>query len=669
MDQPEDFRYFLTYNSVRRPIVFTPESWEKNSSISYKRDLKYFGMLRDWALPLSFVEDGAAILRNAYYAEGVEAGVILEVEVLDRSTRQYEIGFKSDVDFSEVEDTFNTFTVMLMAGGLTAKLKAYDNVKFEYPLTGADIVNLVLPGVAFVESSTAIIYPLIPGNGHVRYIPQINVATATFQSAFVENQSTNYQDVNDGSFSASNNWFIKSNRIQTVRIKGNLKGGSFGTSGRSGFSVRMMNQANQNMRTLYVDNREDGLLSFDFNFDFEYTLAIGERLYLYVRMNSTGGVGVNIEDGTLELSYNSVSDPSNCKGIKGTDLFKRIINKIAPGTPAESYLLANAWKDLVFTSGNGIRELPDAKIKISLSDFYQTMNSIDDAGMGPDAGVLRLENRSYFMRMAQSVDVGVIADDACTIVPAKFLMANLIKVGYEDKNTDEKDGLNEVNSGQQWTTPTTKVKDEYNWVSVVRADQYGIEKIRVGYNVLKTDTGKSTADTSSDNDTFMVDAYQDGENYRPVLGSSYEIVTGVNSPATVYNLRLSPKNNLLRHGAFLRSVLDKVDARYINFASAQKNAELFAVKNSIGVKENENILVGSLPDKYFIPHIAKINCKLPYRSIRLFENVPFGYMVFNWKGATLKGFILEGSEDIAKNTNQDFELLLTPDTNLFNIAK
>jgi len=140
--QPLDFRYFLTYNSKRTEIVFSPDGWEGNSTVSYKRDMGYFGMIRTWGLPLEFVLDGARILRNAYYNDGVEAGVIIEVEELNRATWGYELGFKGDIDFSKAKDAGVKFTVMLMESGPSARIKAYENIKYEYDLKGEDVINM-----------------------------------------------------------------------------------------------------------------------------------------------------------------------------------------------------------------------------------------------------------------------------------------------------------------------------------------------------------------------------------------------------------------------------------------------------------------------------------------------------------------------------------------------
>lgn len=666
-----DFRYYLTVNSVRTEIVFTPDKWETNSKIGYKRDALYFGIIRTFGLPLEFVKDGATILRRAYYAYGVQAGVRIEVEQLNRTTLKYEPSFVGDIDFSKADDGEDRFAVTLMQSGASEKIKAYDNIKYEYPLFGEDVVNMILPGVVFDERADCLFIPT--PTGAFRFIPETSISSGSFQSGFIESQNTIFQAVGDTSFSEGNpahdNWFIRATKDQAVTIQGEVKGNYALTTGGPGFSVSIRDQTNAVVTTLYPAPSASGSGSYAFPIDVTIPMTAGQRLYFYFRTDGTGGNRLTISEVTSFASfYNSVSDPSNCKGLKAASLFKRIINKISPGSLSDSSLLSTAWENLIFTSGNGIREITEAKIQISLKQFFQTFQSIDDGGLGIENEVVRLELKSYFFRNAQIVNVGEVSK--CNIKCAEQFMASGAKVGYNDGNTDKENGLLEYNSGQEWQWPITRLQDQKDWISEARADQYGIEKIRVDYNVKKTEAPKKSNDMSSDNDTFMIDCYLDGEVYRPILGASYQSVTGLpeNVADAAYNLRLTPKKNLLRHGAYLRGVLDKMDSSYINFASAKKNAELKTVLDSIGVKENENILVASLADKYFIPHIAKISCKLPFGARIMFDTMPFGYIAFKWKGVTLKGFILEAAVDIARNAEQEFELLLTPDNNLLNLT-
>lgn len=660
-----DFKYFLTYESVRTEIAFAPKGWDVDTVVSYNRSDKYFGMLRSMSLPLQFVLDGAKILRRAYFKDGIEAGVRIEVEQQNRATLQYQPFFVGDIDFSQFKDLKDNVSVTLMESGLTRNLKAYESVKFEYPLIGEDVVNISLPGVVFDERATCLFMPTPPGM--IRFIPQTTISAGSFKSGFIESQNTQAMAVGDTSFSsgaAHENWFIRATRNQAVTVQGRAKGNYVLFDGGPGFAVLIKDQTNATVATLHSDPSAGVSGSYDFTFNAPINMTVGQRLYFYFRCNGTGGNRLTISEPTEFVSfYDSVSDASPCKGLSSFSLFKRIMSRISPGTTAASFLLKNTWTNLIFTSGDGVREIDTAKIKITFKQFFDTINSIEDAGFGVENGEARLELASYFARDSKILDLGEVKD--CIIEPAEEYIFNSIKVGYDDGNTDETNGKQEYNSGQEWALPITRVKKEKDWISPSRADQYGIEKIRVEYNVKQT-APKASNDTSSDNDTFMIDCSLDGEVYKPILGSSYQSVTGLASGLTAYNLAITPKKNLLRHGAYLRSIMDRMDSYYINFASAEKNAELKTVLNSIGAKENENILVASLPAKYFIPVIVTITGKLPRNAMWLIDKTPFGHVSFKWKKAVLKGYIMELSIDIARNADSEIKLLLTPDSNLLN---
>lgn len=661
--QPNDFRYYLTYKSVRTEIIFAPEGWDTNTIVNYTRSTNYFGMIRSMALPLLFTLDGAQLLRRAYYNDGIEAGVIIEVEQLQKGLNlsqvwSYKTCFKGDIDFSQWDDQDDHVSVTLMDSGISRDVKAYEGIKYEYALTGSDVVNIILPGVAFNESVTFLISA--NGPGRKRDIMGLDLATESFKSGYVEAQTTFEAGVTDTGFSSSDNWFIKSHRVINVKISGKLEGIYFGNAG---FSFRLMNENNETRAILFQNNTTSTAVSFDFTFDEDILLADGEQLYLYMRTNSNaGGQEIRVVTNEMVVSYNTVSDPSNCKGITAFNLYKRIMAKISPGAAVNSYLLNGAWKDLIFTSGDGIREIVNAKIKITFKEFFDSMNGIDDTGFGIENDIAVLENANYFARNIKILDLGTVKK--CNIQPAQDYLFNSIKVGYNDGNTDDDNGRQEYNSGQEWQLPITRVKKEKNWVSPARADQYGIEKIRVDYNIT---SDKKTNDTSSDNDSFMLYCYLDGDNYRPVLGSSYDNVTGLTSPDSAYNLELSPKHNLLRHQGYLRGVMDRMDGRYINFASGVKNTELVTVKDGIVVKEKENIISSSLTGKYFIPNIATIITKMPRDTMWLIDNKPFGYIQLTYRGIILKGYLMDVPVDIAKHTEQTLKLLLTDDNNLLNL--
>lgn len=659
------FRYYLTYQSNEVELVFAPKGWEEQTLAGYKRDLtKYFGLIRSLSLPLTFVKDGYNICRYAFLNDGYEAGVRLRVDIRERRWN-YKTIFVGDLDFSKYVPDGQQCEIPLMESGYSRDIKAKENTIYEHILEGDDVVNIILPGIKFKENSDWITKYVDVNSLNVgkKFVIGVDLVNQGFQSGFVASLNTEFRNATDTD-NFTGDAFVRGNRLggQAVRVQGTLTGYTFRQSGTPGTLVELifLNTVTKGrINVPYSTVTNSNVSPFTVTFDFNYTLQYGEGLCLYSRADRiTSGSYVTVTEGEISVSYASVSDPSNCKAIRGFDLLKRALAKINPSIQFNSVLINRDWKDLLFTSGTAIRELENPKIKISFSDLFQTFNSITDVGLGEDMGVYRLEEGYYFARNSQIVDIGKVSQGGYQMSIAEELVGNVVKIGYNDGNTENQDGLQEYNSGQVYDLPTTRIQKEINWVSPVRADQYGIEKLRVDYNI----TRQSTSDTSSDNDTFMVDCYLDGSDFRPILGDTYTSVTGLFFPESAYNLRLTPKQNLLRHSAFLASILDRMNGRYIEFASGEKNTDLVTVKGGVSVAESSSVAVNSLQGKYFQPYIFTITAKFPKYVIDLMDLTPFGYVAFEYGGIKAKGYLVAPNVDLAENSEQEIKLLATWDS-------
>lgn len=649
-----EFRYWLTYEGDRIEI-FAPEDWDSDSIGQFKRDEKYFGLMRTFGEEHKFVLNAFNIITTAYNKYGYEAEVIFEVEQLDRVNFNYLPLFKSDLDFSQYRNDSVRAVVKMMEFGLGAVIKAKENIKYEYKLEGTDVVNLVIPGVVFNDDAQFIPnVSLDPPTDD--YVPSLNLVVNNTQSGYVTVQNT--QEETDIDPATSPNWFASANRlVDPVKIQGRL----------IGTAVRIPLQPSNIFRFVLINNfgveravlgEVDALsLSVPFNiaFDVDLSLANGERLFLYIRKtDDTINYAFLSPDSELKLSYTQVSDPSNCKGISAFNLYKRIIKRIAPLQVCDSSMIKNNWSNLIITCGNAIRELENPVIQTTLSEFFDTFNALESAGMGVDTGVLRLETRPFFYR-PYKIDT-LTGIESCEFSVAVDMVFNSLEIGYDDGNTDDVDGQFEFNSKQEWEMPISRIQRKESWISKYRADQYGIEKLRVDFI-------KKTNDTSSDNDTFMFDCYYDG-SYRPIKGSDYVSVSGMSSEQanqSVYNLRLSPKENLLRHSSYFASIFDKYPARYIQFASAEKNKDLvytIAGNPNRTIKQSESVQIATFSDKYFTPTIATLQAKLPLGFMSRMNTNCFGYLEFQWQDQPYKGYILDLGVDLYKNAERQVTLLL-----------
>lgn len=653
-----EFRYWLTYEGDRVEI-FAPEDWDSDSIGQFKRDEKYFGLMRTFGDEHKFVLNAFNIITNAYNKYGYEAEVILEVEQLDRTNFTYVQLFKSDLDFSQYRNDSIRAIVKMMEFGIGAVIKAKENIKYEYKLEGADIVNLIIPGVVFNEKADSI----FTNEGESdRFMPAIDLVNNDTNSGFVTVQNVAQEEnLEDDVFAISDNWFIRGNRLLgvPVKVKGVIKGygQKIGIGSGNDFAILIKDSNNATIRTIYQSESFNSgeTKPFDVSFDFDLNIGLNQKYFIYVRTDTKPSIlKVTILEGDLVISYAQKSDPSNCKAISAFNLYKRIIKKIAPLQPCDSTMIKTNWSNLIITCGNAIRELENPVIQTSLSEFFDTFNSLESVGLGVDSGILRLETRPFFYR-PYKIDT-LTGIKSCEFSAAIDMVFNSLEIGYDDGNTDDTDGQFEFNSKQEYAMPISRIQRKESLISPYRADQYGIEKLRVGFI-------KKTNDTSSDNDTFMFDCYYDGD-YRPIKGSDYVFVSGMSSEESnlaTYNLRLSPKESLLRHSSYLASIFDKYPARYIEFASAEKNKDLvytIAGNPNRTIRQSDDVLIGTFNDKYFTPTIATLQAKLPIGFMNRMNANAFGFLEFEWQDQIYQGYILDLGVDLAKNSERQVTLLL-----------
>lgn len=246
---------------------------------------------------------------------------------------------------------------------------------------------------------------------------------------------------------------------------------------------------------------------------------------------------------------------------------------------------------------------------------------------------------------------------------AKDLIFNSIKAGYPNQTYDEINGKEEINSQQNYVIDSVGIVRELDIMSTYRADAYGIEFLRINLD------GKSTTDSDSDNDVFFVyverQAGTDG-SFKPFRDGD---ITGVSAGSSFYNWYISPKRNLKRWGAYLRSVYYNNDGYQIRFTQALKNANVTTSVFGNSVTENANVYMSELDAPYFIPLYADFDTKLPFDLWRYFESGVYGYGEFSFKDVVLQGFFIESDIDLALNSTRRFRLLLTVKNDLLQLVK
>lgn len=660
--QPKQFRYSLVYLQKTYILPNAPIGWEENI-IRWSRSEFYFGMIRSFSVPLKFVLDGAWILRTGFYTYGIRGNALLTIEELNLSDWSYEVIYTGDIDFSTFNDALTEVTVTAMEGGISANVKAYENVKYTIPLNVPEAVDIQLTGLKLLESglflfTPAISYPITLNNQVLFDLQLIQNET---QSLTTNVQQVDWESLGvpppTPNLTANDGWFYRSNNTGTVNIKGFVTG--------QNFMIYIRDETYAILET--IGGSVDGS-DFNITFDHDIPVTPGQRLFLTGTTFTVGG-GPQITDGEFTASYTTVAPDSMCKALRPKYLFEQLLVRMNQGVPVsvQSFLL-DEWEQLCITSGIAIRELENPYIITSFRDFFISINSVLNAGFGIESGKAVLEKKAYWFKSTlQAADVG--ENKEFNLEVYEPYLASSVKIGYPDQQFSTIiNGRDEVNSTQVYSLPITRVQKELDLLSIYRADAYGIEDLRI------TRQDGETTNNNNDNDVFFVKIKADPENisgdpyYRPERSEGYLSLSGVLAAETYYNWDISPHRNLLRHGDFLHSILDKFDGAFINFESALKNSSMNVVGlNGQRTIEDQNLSIGTLPDKIFLPYLITIITKLPKNAMNLVDNFPTGYIRSQFLDNNQDGFIIDFSVDVSKNRQRELKLLLTPYNQLENL--
>lgn len=658
--QPKEFRYTLIVPQVDSyELINAPSGWEDKTEVSFKRNETYVGSVRTLTVPLQFTTEGALILRNQFYQYNTQALVYVQIDKLNRSTWAYELAFYGRLDFSKCTDEDDYFEIPALDADINAKIKAFDSVKYEFSLNDPNAIDLTLTPIDLKEKADFLFKPseLDQQPGFVA----LEIINNEIKSVNQSVKDVDYSTDLSPNFATSDQWFYNAQSTNTIEltfreVQGLLQ--SFLT-GSNRFRLQLVKNNGAVVATLLDTTISGSFYPFEINTTVSIPLTVGEKLFLYERTDGILGsnTGWNWTGGTLSASYITQSPATKCRAFRPKYLFQQLIKKINGGFdyPIQSTLL-DQWEQLTITSGDGIRQIPNAVVKTSFRDFFTSISALLCAGSGVENATVTLEQRSSYFRNVKTLSM--LDSKDVKITPANDLLFNRIKVGYPNQTYDEINGKDEINSQQNYVIDSINTDKELDLMSIYRADAYGIEFLRINLE------GKNTTDSDSDNDVFFVYADRqplDDGSYPPFRDG---VITGVSAGDSFYNWYISPKRNLMRWGAYIRSVYYKNDGYQIRFSSALKNAAVTSSTFGVSVTENANVFLAELEPPYFTPMYADFITKLPNDLWRYFGGGIYGYGEFIYKGVTMQGFFIESEIDLAMNSEREFKLLLTINNNL-----
>lgn len=684
----------VNVSAVPRPLVFTPDGWTK-IEINNQRNTKYFALDRSFTVPLDFVEDGALILKDAYYKKGVEAKVYLvmlkqKLKLTKDGSGNitgfgyyYDSFYRGEIDFSQFQHNGPKVTVNIMEGGIPKYIKAGENTKFELEVDVPEARYVYMDGVRLKQKASYVL-----GNGS---LPN-DLGRATISLTLLGNESISSINAvtekrvktgnSPGALWGANTWFLTTGNDSTdITINWDFNvflklADGVGGINPTNIILQMCvvesssSTFNHNIQTLGV---HDPILIYNhkhhFQGSFTTTIPANRRVMLYM----TSGPGGNADltyytydpDGKFSIDYTYTHRPTYVKVLPPEYVFKKLIEKVTDGLyQAESIVLA-ANHNVSMTCGDAIRGIPGSKIKTSMSDFFTSYDVQFDLGLGDISGKVKLEPKASWIDYSNPIDLGEVK--GLKVKPAGDYLYNTIKFGYPEQQYDDVNGKQEFNNTSLFTTPITRVSKELNKVSTYRGDCYGIEFTRINLE------GKTTTDDKSDNDVFLIHtegtptAGGPGTQYYKLDRSLNATASGVLDPPTVFNIFLSPKRMLERNGRLIHSLFYKLDSSKLVFRTTEKNSELKTTTPL--VIEKADVSIGSLLPQLFSPNLLEFETPAPIDLIEALEASPIRSFTGTYLGVPFAGIPVKVSAASETNEEQDYTLLASPSTALEPLIK
>ena len=492
-------------------LQFSPDGW-RDTLIKYGRSLTYWGLFREFTVPMRFTKDGAAILRAMHWAKGMEGIVYFGKSKLDRRSypNTYEAWFLGEIDLSKFKQRQQdqTVTANVMEGGLSKLLEANENTVYDIRIdTDVGKKTLYLDGIPFTNRVEYTVYSgqQIAGSPGIQF--------RWLGMGIIESEGTTQgiitQDVQlviDGSFPNEHYFLWSIDKYISVNVSGTISGQYEGSGGVNPATIHCrITKVKDNAVVQEIAVNTGGPYgegaTFSFSFNENIDVAPGERLYIRISVQPDTLRFFDINSGTVVVKYDVTFDPTFCEGLSAYTLFERLVTKLTNGKYGVKSTFLQSRDDLFYTSGPALRKYgSEASIKTTVADFFQEtkLRGLQRYGVGLaiENNMLIIEELNYFFRSDVIIDLGIVDD--LEVSQAEDIQINTIKTGYRNQTIDKVNGRDEFNVTQVYTTPHTRIVREMNIVSPYRADMYGIEVTRVDLR------GKDTTDNKADNDTFVI---------------------------------------------------------------------------------------------------------------------------------------------------------------------
>jgi hypothetical protein len=507
------------------PLEHSYDGWE-DVTVGYDRDMKRKGAIRSFSFDLKFVKDGAKIIRNIIYRLGFEWKLFflltLRTQIFDNvgmEFKDYHTRFyRGRVELSSAMDEEDSITVKCTEPGLAALIKANENTKYEFDLADPEAVVVNFEGVPLADVANF----FVPEEGNLisgDHLIGCGMSSREGGAPGFAGHDVLVQSVPGDLTTHPDYLFDTTQDVPELEIDGELNFISGDLFGSPEFTIKL--KSSKGAEVILADN-----ISVDLNVPKKVTFSevfpsTENERWFFISEGATGTV--RYLESRFTIRFKSTYKNTVVPFFRPYVLIDKLLEKIAGkrGLLVSTLLQTPFFSNYALTSGDGLRSLPGAKVKISLNEALDIYAVAADAGTNIKGEKFYIENSAFFF--PPTVNPIPLNDvTKVKITPAKSLLGNKVVIGWKEAQVEGQNGKFSFNNTHEYSTPSESDPNELKFVANCIADPFAIENTRINFE------GQTTTDTAKDNDLFMVHIEQSNttavlENDATLNGQIYNI--------------------------------------------------------------------------------------------------------------------------------------------------
>lgn len=705
---------YTFYSDILDPLVIEePVNWNDDEK-EIIRSEKWFGITKNLSNNLDYYGNAFDYIKSVYDISGIKGNIRLEKEERNGQTDAWELSYSGYLDFSTYKQDKNYIKIKFNESQFFKNIESRMKEKYELErlddlkgnplpaltyktlsLQGRDIfretsfdnqdeqINIHYKGSATWDALYDVVIPLnlVYRSDESFFQPAVNILSGGFLDLPTAQIVRGFGDT--VFYTAGGVYYLTATQDKTINVQIRLKFRAKFASPENGDSAtfRIFHDTVRIIDGDLTSVTEDLIMqcvgassapdtpptyytieyntwkSFDITYETTMNLfegdSMGLRLQPFFFPNPYNRTNVwDFEFETIEVlaDENDLGETTTCDTVRVYDALDRLFQIVTGQQCFQSNLLSNEWRDLLMTNGFKIRKFTDKNITTSLEEILEGLMAIDDIALIIENNTVRVEKKSYAFDSTVAIDVGEVSDIEREIIDKQHLSS--IEIGYDfDGKYEEVNGLDEFNIKNTYSTCIDVTESVLKAISKIRADAYGITLAQV-----KPFEDFPKLDTQYDKVNFFLDS-------KLISGNNYELrhweddfadePTGIFSPATAFNLRLSPFNSLLRKGKTISCGLQKFPTELLKYSSTEGNSQLVTLYPERAVIQN-NVL--AIP--YFLPEKITFDKKITLQQFKQIVDSPYKLIKFvDEYGEDDYGYICPGSQGIKPNKEGKFTLI------------